>query len=100
MVHAPKQVPKANCSDLVSPSRAASLSLSSTDFPVLHPEEADWLNSRLNLVAARIRKRLPSINLNEGDLTYDQARIKIAVTHSGGGPRSMFHSTGNVRISN
>jgi hypothetical protein len=67
-------------------------SLDSANFAQLHPEENQWVNSRLDKVEVEIRKRIQKIGQTLGGL--DDPRLKIAISHSGGGKRSMFHSTG------
>lgn len=72
--------------------RPAPFALIDSTYKGAHPEEAAWLDGRLNVIAPRVQA---FVQQRAGrSLTLDQAKLKIAVTHSGGGKRAMLNSLG------
>jgi hypothetical protein len=57
-----------------------------------HPEEKDWLDGRLAVTGPKVQDFV--FNKLQLNLTDAQAKLKIAVVHSGGGKRAMLQSLG------
>lgn len=76
--------------------RSAPYALAGTTFAALHPEEAAWLEERLDKTAPSVKAFVERKLVGE-TLTNDQARLKIAIANSGGGKRAMLHSLGTAK---
>jgi hypothetical protein len=80
------------CSALTS--RAAPFVLDAPGFEDLHPEEATWVEGRLD-VTGPLMDEFVAAYLGEGyRLTKAQSRLRIGVAHSGGGKRAAANSFG------
>ena len=74
--------------------RAKPYAAMSSDYATAHPEEAAWLQGRLDNTAREVQKFVQ--NKAGLSLNLTQSRLKIAVVHSGGGKRAMLHSLGTL----
>lgn len=75
--------------------RSAPYARISYTYAVAHPEEEEWLQKRLAVTGPEVRHFVKD---HLGPLGYTlspaEARLKIAVVHSGGGKRAMLQSLG------
>lgn len=76
-----------------APLRSAPYAIASSDYATLHPEEAAWLQGRLDKTAPTIQQFVAS-KLTGKTLDATEARLKLAVANTGGGKRAMLHSIG------
>ena len=81
------------------PNRPASFILDNGTFEGLHPEEKDWVSKRLQKVAPKtaafVQKNLPAGILPSGaSVDQTKASLKIGISISGGGKRSLFNAAG------
>ena len=81
----------ANCSDHTS--RPSPYAITSPNFTVLHPEEAGWLEQRLDRTAPKVQQFVAS-SLTGKTLDAKEARLKVAIANTGGGKRALLHSLG------
>jgi hypothetical protein len=72
--------------------RDAPYALINSTYAGAHPEEEAWLRSRLDKTAPKVQSFVR--NKISMDLNDTEARLKIAVVHSGGGKRAMLQSLG------
>lgn len=74
-------------------SRPAPYAIAEDTFAALHPEEATWLEGRLDKTAVNIQSFVAG-KLVGKSLDATQARLRIAVANTGGGKRATMHALG------
>ena len=80
-----------NCADHTT--RDAPYARIDSTYSGAHPEEAVWLQGRLAVTGPKVKMFVQNRNPN-WVLDDTQAKLKIAVVHSGGGKRAMLQSLG------
>jgi hypothetical protein len=87
-------IPRTTSNCAVYTPRSPPYAIAASDYASLHPEEAEWLQERLDKTAPQVQQFVAGKLTGGKTLSPPEARLKIAVANTGGGKRAMLHSLG------